>query len=64
MSDALKTCPKLNDLFLAHVKNCKQCRTATDDGWPAGKTYSALCFKGIRLLTGKPPPTRSDGGAA
>ena len=57
MSEALKR--PLNDLFLAHLKTCSQCKSATVD------RRMALCFKGIRLLTGK-PPTRppSDGGAA
>jgi len=59
MSEALKM-HALNDLFLAHLKTCSQCKAATEN------RKMALCFKGIRLLTGKPPPGRpsGDGGAA
>ena len=58
MSETLKLHAP-NDLFLAHVKNCTQCKAAT-----AENRRMALCFKGIRLLTGKPPPNRAGGGAA
>ena len=56
MSDALRKHP-INDLFREHMKNCKQCREAAEN------RRMVLCFKGIRLLTGKPPPN-AQGGAA
>jgi len=59
MSETLKLHAP-NDLFLAHVKNCTQCKAATAEN----RRMALLCFKGIRLLTGKPPPNRAGGGAA